>query len=367
MLESIPPPSVGQAAPIAPPTVALPYSKRQQLLQTLMADGELLLKNRLEVRHLMSRQPVVIPPTMPAEEMTALMHERRLHHLLVGGRAGELLGVVSDRDIRVARGATAQQLMSFPPLSCAPETPVGAAITYLTNENISCLPVVENSRLVGVLTTTDLVLTLQCTLQLWLRLAQLIQHDPTWSKELESIAASLDGELSAAELGARIEAARQAIRQEVQRLIDSVDFRTDLLTGLGNRRDLEEILNLLLGVWKRHGRPFSLAVVTIDHFQRIRESCGEAVVRPLLKAVARFAEESVQDGDFVARFREDAFAVVLTETPLEQANEFCRRLRDAARRRSQRDIELRIRVGAAEPRPGDDIASLIARAENAVE
>ena len=47
-----------------------PYSKRQQLLQELLNDAELLLKNRLEVRHLMTRDPLVVPPTTTLEEMT---------------------------------------------------------------------------------------------------------------------------------------------------------------------------------------------------------------------------------------------------------------------------------------------------------
>ena len=159
-----------------------PYGKRQQLLQELLNDGELLLKNRLEVRHLMTRDPVVVPPTMSLEAMTLLCQQRRLHHLLVCGRGGELLGVVSDRDLHGQPGTTAQQLMSHPPLSVRPETPLSPAITYLINENISCLPVLDHGRLCGVLTTTDLVLTLQCSLQLWLRLAQVLQHDMSWTK-----------------------------------------------------------------------------------------------------------------------------------------------------------------------------------------
>jgi diguanylate cyclase (GGDEF)-like protein len=365
MLESIPQqfPSV-TPAPATPDTG--PYSKRQQLLQALMGDSELLLKNRLEVRHLMTRQPVVVPPTMTFEEIAAVMKQRRLHHLLVCGRTGELLGVISDRDLGPLRGATAQQLMSYPPLTCTPETPLGAAITYLINEHISCLPVVDNGRLCGVLTTTDLVLTLQCSLQLWLRLAQVLQHDPTWSKELERISASLDGDLTAEELADRIAAARRAIRQEIEDLVNVVDLRADGLTGVSSRRELEEILNRLLAVKKRHQRPFSLAVVVIDHFHRIHKSCGDAVVKPLLRAVVRLIEESARESDLVARYRDDAFAVVLTETGLEQAAEFCRRLRDAARQNSQLDVELRISTGLAEAKLGEDLATLLGRAEAAV-
>ena len=86
-----------------------------------------------------------------------------------------------------------------------------------------------------------------------------------------------------------------------------------------------------------------------------------------MKAVARLIAESVRESDFVARYRDDAFAVVLTETRLEQAGEFCRRLRDAARQHSQLDVELRISTGAVEPSPDEDVATLLGRAEAAVQ
>lgn len=180
-----------------------PYAKRQQLLQELLDDSELLLKNRLEVRHLMTRELVTVPPSAKLEEITELMRRRRLHHLLVCGRGEELVGVISDRDLCSSRGMTAQQLMSYPPRTCSSNTSLNVAISSIINENISCLPVVDEGRLCGVLTTTDLVLTLQSTLQLWMRLTQVIQHDQTWIKELDEIAASLDGEMSAEQLTGR--------------------------------------------------------------------------------------------------------------------------------------------------------------------
>ena len=131
-----------------------------------------------------------------------------------------------------------------------PDTPLSPAITYLINENVSCLPVAAHGQLCGLLTTTDLVLTLQCMLQLWLRLAQLLQHDATWTKELDKIAASLAGDLTADQLADRLATARQAMRQQIQDLVNMVDLRADLLTGMNNRQGLEEILDLLLAVKK---------------------------------------------------------------------------------------------------------------------
>jgi diguanylate cyclase (GGDEF)-like protein len=354
------------AMPLAGALELRPYSKRQQLLQELLKDSELLLKNSLEVRHLMTRDPVAIPPTMSLEEMRLLVQQRRLHHLLVCGRTGELLGVVSDRDLHGQPGTTAQQLMSHPALTVTPETPLSPAITYLINENISCLPVVDGGRLCGVLTTTDLVLTLQCTLQLWLRLAQVLQHNAAWTQELDGIAVALDGEVTAEQLVDRLGKARQAMRQQVQDLINMIDLRADVLTGMSNRRGLEEILDLLLAVRKRYEQPFTLVVVVIDHFDRISESCGDAVARPLLKAVARLIQHAVRECDFVARYRDDAFAVVMPQTELAGAETFCDRLRELARQHMELDIELRISAGAVLPSPGEDATKLLSRAEAAI-
>ena len=340
-----------------------PYSKRQQVMQELMGDSDLLLKDRLEVRHLMTRNPITISPSATIEEMTKLMTDMRMHHLLVCNRAGDLAGVVSDRDLRPTHGATAQQVMSYPPMTCTSDTPVTEAITYLRHENISCLPVVDHGQLCGILTTSDLVLTLQCTLQLSMRMAQVLQQNLIWSQELDKIVASLDGSLTAAELAERVVAARRAIRQEMQDLVNVVDLRTDGLTGVSNRQELEDILGMLLAIRTRYERPFSLAIVAVDHYQRIRETCGDAVVKPLLKAVARVIDDHVRTSDFVARCRDDAFAVVLTETCLADAEGFRQRILATAHGNSMLDIELRITVTAVEAKSGESVADLLARAE----
>ncbi len=158
-------------------------------------------------------------------------------------------------------------------------------------------------------------------------------------------------------------AARRAIRQEMQDLINVVDLHTDSLTGVSNRQELEEILGMLLAVKTRYERPFSLAIVSVDHYERIRENCGDAVVKPLLKAVARVIDDHVRTSDFVARCRDDAFAVVLTETRLADAEGFRQRLLTTAHENSTLDIELRITVTAVEAKAGESVAELLARAE----
>ena len=152
----------------------------------------------------------------------------------------------------------------------------------------------------------------------------------------------------------------------MQDLVNRVDLGTDVLTGIGNRRGLEDVLDILLGLRRRFGRTFSLAVVRIDYYDRIHESCGAAVTGLLLKTVARMIQESIRRGDFAARLREDAFAVVLPETDLSGAGEFCRLLQESARNNPRLDVELRISAGAVEAQPEDDVSQLLIRAAAAV-
>jgi diguanylate cyclase (GGDEF)-like protein len=369
MMESAPQqhlPGASHVTPLPPTLDVNRHGKRQQLLQDLLQHSDLLLKNRLEVRHLMTPNPVVIPPTMTVEEMAAMVHERRLHHLLVCNRAGEVLGVISDRDLHAPREATAQQLMSSPVLTVTPDTPPSPAITYLINEHISCLPVVDRGRLCGVLTMTDLVLTLQCMFQLWLRLPQVLEHDTTWSKELDQIAASLGGPLTAEQLSEKIAAARQTIQREIQRLANTIDLRADVLTGMSNRRGLEEVLDMLLAVKRRFGQPFSFAIAAIDRFDQISQTRGEQVAGPLVKALAWLIEKTIRDSDYLARHRDGAFAIVMPQTNLRDAEAICVQLREAAKQAARIDPRLRVRVAAVSPEPNDDVAQLIERAETAV-
>lgn len=342
-----------------------PYNRRQQLFKELLSHGELLLKNQLEVRHLMTRELVTIPPQTTLDEMVSLLLQHRLHHLLVCNRAGEIVGIISDRDLHAPRGATAQQLMSVPVQTITADTPLSPAITFLINENISCLPVLENGRLCGVLTTSDLVLTLQAMLQVWMRLAQVLQQDSQWVEELDKLAATLDGNLTAAQLAERIASARQMMRQQVQDVVNMVDVRTDVLTGMSNRSGLEEVLAMWLSVHRRYQQPFCLVVAIINHFDRIRMSCGDEVAKPLVRAVSRLLADSVRDSDFVARYRVDAFAIVMPQTGLEEAETFCARLREATRQNTSLNVELRISAAAVAPEPDDNVQVILARAQAA--
>ena len=171
-------------------TVEIPFSiqvavfeKRQRLFHALLKDQSSLWQDGLQVRHLMSGDVVSALPSAPVKEIVELMREKGIRHLLVCDGDKKLLGVISDRDLGSKRGSAARDLMSPGPCSTTPDTPINQAITCVIQERISCLPVLEDDRLCGLITTTDMLLALQCTLQIWGFFAELLREDFTGDME----------------------------------------------------------------------------------------------------------------------------------------------------------------------------------------
>ena len=104
---------------------------------------------------------------------------------------------------------------------------------------------------------------------------------------------------------------------------------TDPLTGLANRRRLEESLH---HEWQRAGRtrtPLSLAMVDIDHFKRYNDQHGHREGDRCLQRIAAQLERSVRDTDLVARYGGEEFAIVMPDTDAPAAREVAERVRHA--------------------------------------
>ena len=146
------------------------FHKRQEILKVLAADADALLENRIEVRHLMTTRLRTVRPKTTLDEMRAIMDQEHVRHFPVVTEKGRLVGIVSDRDLLNPIAQKAADVMTRSLITVSPSSKIGSAISQLVNRNISCLPVTEEDKLVGILTTTDAVMTLQCALQLWQRL-----------------------------------------------------------------------------------------------------------------------------------------------------------------------------------------------------
>ena len=128
----------------------------------------------LRVRELMTWDVVTVLPDMDTEAAWDLMSDRQLRHLVVVDRDGDLLGVVSHRDLlrqalieqpdlpryverELLARTTVREVMAQPVVTADPEQDLAEAARTLFDNKIGCLPVVEGNRVVGILTESDYV------------------------------------------------------------------------------------------------------------------------------------------------------------------------------------------------------------------
>jgi diguanylate cyclase (GGDEF)-like protein len=108
---------------------------------------------------------------------------------------------------------------------------------------------------------------------------------------------------------------------------------TDPLTGLLNRRSMEQRLREAAHGVQRSGRAFSVVMADVDHFKRINDEHGHAAGDRVLRAVAGLFVEQLRAHDAVSRWGGEEFLLLLPETEGVLAGEVAERLRAIAEAR----------------------------------
>jgi diguanylate cyclase (GGDEF)-like protein len=108
--------------------------------------------------------------------------------------------------------------------------------------------------------------------------------------------------------------------------------RHDPLTGLSNRRSLDEDLEVLHARSQRYGRGFALAMCDIDRFKAYNDTHGHQAGDQALRAVAATIAGEVRGGDGVYRFGGEEFLLVLPEQTPDTALVAVERVRSAVER-----------------------------------
>jgi diguanylate cyclase (GGDEF)-like protein len=146
--------------------------------------------------------------------------------------------------------------------------------------------------------------------------------------------------------------------------------RRDELTGLCNRRRMQELLGEAQRRDTRYGATFCLAVVDLDHFKRVNDVYGHAIGDEVLRNFAKEAATMLRDTDVMARWGGEEFLLLFPDTKCEQAAGVMQRLRGHFAGRSLSDrvpnLAMTFSAGLAEHRRGDGTRATIDRADQAL-
>lgn len=146
---------------------------------------------------------------------------------------------------------------------------------------------------------------------------------------------------------------------------------TDTLTGLHNRHWMEDAFERELLRCARTGKPASLFMIDIDHFEDVNARLGHRVGDAVLARVGELMRRALRPRDLCARFGGDEFCVLLPEVGARKALQAAERLRarvDAQPAQVNRDVMVSytVSIGVAEWRRGSELPELIEAADAAM-
>jgi diguanylate cyclase (GGDEF)-like protein len=192
-----------------------------------------------------------------------------------------------------------------------------------------------------------------------LRQAKNYPTDASWEQLCAEAEAMLGPTM---QLAHQLSHAYDQIRQQSEALETFTQGRTDPLTGVGNGRALEQQLRVLIAAAGRDSSQFCIALVSLDRTDADSNYDSVTPILSMLPKLASVIRDCLRVPDFVARYGDEEFVVVMPKTTLAGAKVFGDRLR----RRVAHDLDASVCCGIALAHGGDDVRSLFARADSAL-
>lgn len=105
--------------------------------------------------------------------------------------------------------------------------------------------------------------------------------------------------------------------------------RVDKMTGAGNRQSFDHALSQMANLAERTGKPFTLALLDLDHFKKINDSYGHPAGDEVLRSFSQLILDRKRESDQFFRYGGEEFALILPNTRAAEADAFIDRLRQA--------------------------------------
>lgn len=149
--------------------------------------------------------------------------------------------------------------------------------------------------------------------------------------------------------------------------------KTDMLTGLLNRRGFDEAMHEALMNSDNRNRPLSIIMADIDHFKKVNDTHGHLIGDNVLKILSKLLKKQIKGKDTAARFGGEEFIIILPETSLkgafavaEQIRETLQAIRWTTKGSGKAIGTITISLGVAQYKVDDSVESLVSRADHAL-
>lgn len=160
----------------------------------------------------------------------------------------------------------------------------------------------------------------------------------------------------------------EKLQEELQQLSEVV--RIDQLTGVLNRRGMDEAFSTEIARYRRSGELLSIALLDIDNFKMLNDQHGHAAGDSALKHLAGVIKRAVRPTDIVTRMGGEEFVVILPNTNLDEAVVTMSRLQRALTKEyflgNNQKLLITFSAGVALFKTEDDVNSILARADQAM-
>ena len=189
------------------------------------------------------------------------------------------------------------------------------------------------------------------------------QHDDVEKEELSAQSyAEIMEELSRSQMESK--------KLKEQLHTSKIQLLRDPLTNIPNTLAFDERVDVEFHRWKRHKSPLCLAIWDMDHFKAINENYGHDVGDQILKVFADIIHTRVRKVDLFARIGGEEFALLMPDTPMDMALMLNEKLRVMVEQcdfqHEGKPVAITSSVGLAEFQQGDEIISVLQRADQAL-